>query len=157
MAIKVCITRDTESHELQMNKGDNRIFRESKTISLPPPDGDFRNDWLKTWKRLILRKRCWNVRSPSRTGAVKSPLLDSYRLKVLAVQKTKWIDREITDLRSGMIFNKGKLSRTRSFGVDFKGKNAHLHSYTNVHSSTEEKDDNIKGDRLGRFLDSLPT
>jgi endonuclease/exonuclease/phosphatase family metal-dependent hydrolase/ribosomal protein S28E/S33 len=126
------------------------------------------------------------VRSLSRTGALKSLLeqVDKYNIDVAALQETKWLGSEITDMKSYTIFKSGKPSGNREFGVafivnkkfkqlvtDFKPINERLCALRikttffnvwliNIHAPTEDKDDDIKDEfysLLEYTYDSLPS
>jgi exonuclease III len=63
----------------------------------------------------------WNVRTLFKPGVTKSLLqqLKDYRIKIAAVQETKWKENGIMDLKSHLIFYSGKEIGKREFGVAF--------------------------------------
>jgi exonuclease III len=63
----------------------------------------------------------WNVRTLHKSGALKALIqqIQQYKLKVIAIQETRWLGNEIWDTKTHTFLNSGKKQRTHEAGVAF--------------------------------------
>lgn len=128
----------------------------------------------------------WNVRTMNRAGALRSLLLEleRYKVKIAALQETRWNNKDISDVRTHTILSSGSTTGTRQFGVAFvvdkslkpqildfqpiserlctlriKTKFRNI-SIINAHAPTEEKSEEEKDEfyqNLMRIFDHIPS
>lgn len=63
----------------------------------------------------------WNVRSLYKAGVVRAltEQVKKYKLDIIAIQETRWLGSEITDMRAHTILKNGKSTGNQEFGVAF--------------------------------------